>query len=210
VAEVSFCLLLFVCFVCVVLPPSFLLFYSPQCPLPPAGPPITMDELNLTEEDILALQEFDQFLALDMQQQQQQQQPQSPQSPQPAAAAAAQPSTQTDPSDPAPGVKSAFVEYLATQQSHVKQTAAGWATAKGALFETRLFSLATQTTTHETFLVEISEFGLTIHHKLNGLVLRSFPIRNIQRSFPFSFFLSFSCLFFTDFFFHFQDALCCE
>ena len=178
------------CFVCVVHPPpSILLFFSPQCPLPPAGPPITMDELNLTEEDILALQEFDQFLALDMQQQQQ---PQSPQSPQPAAAAAAQPSTQTDPSDPAPGVKSAFVEYLATQQSHVKQTAAGWATAKGALFETRLFSLATQTTTHETFLVEISEFGLTIHHKLNGLVLRSFPIRNIQRSFPFflfSFFL---------------------
>ena len=151
-----------------------------------------MDELNLTEEDILALQEFDQFLALDMQQHQQ---PQSPQSP-----AATPPSAQTGPSDPAPGVKSAFVEYLATQQSHVKQTAAGWATAKGALFETRLFSLATQTTTQEAFLVEISEFGLTIHHKLNGLVLRSFPIRNIQRSVSQSnfLFLFSSLLFFND------------
>jgi hypothetical protein len=56
-----------------------------------------------------------------------------------------------------------------------------WALTKGQLFETKLFSLATQTVTSEVFLVEISEFGLSIRHQQNGLVMRAFPIRGIQR-----------------------------
>jgi len=200
---------------------------------------VNMDELNLTEEEIQALQDFDRFLALDEDKLKELMNPEKEEEDEDedddeeeeekeaeqgrgvkrggAAgggrslshyfAARAQPDNEEEEEEgveqqqqqqqqqderdgkagkgkqsplPTPVGFATLRRGVTKEQEEASIRA--WQASRELFFETKLFSLAKQRVTADIFYVEISEFGLRIRHQHNGLVLRSFPIRSIQRS----------------------------
>lgn len=87
---------------------------------------------------------------------------------------------------PAPLLSTRSISTFATLRKGVTKeqeeaSIRAWQEARGMFFEAKVFSLAIQQVTADVFYVDISEFGLRIRHPHNGLVMRSFPIRGIQR-----------------------------